>query len=61
MAKKHHFLTLQRKTERNNFVQFDSGTGVLKSFLKDEVDAANDKFDYKPEAYQAAVGLVHKF
>ena len=30
-------------------------------YFKDEVDAANDKFDYKPEAYQAAVGLVHKF
>ena len=29
MAKKHHFLTLQRKTERNNFVQFGLGTGVF--------------------------------
>lgn len=30
-------------------------------YFKDDVDAANDQYDYKPEAYQAAVGLVHKF
>lgn len=30
-------------------------------YFKDDVDAANNKYDYKPEGYQAAVGLCHSF
>lgn len=30
-------------------------------YFKDDVETAHAEYDYKPEAYQAAVGLVHKF
>ena len=30
-------------------------------YFKDDVDAVHNTYDYKPEGYQAAVGLSHSF